>query len=207
VNADGALAGRTPGIGLDEHGRAQAKQLAERLAAIPYSHIVTSPLQRCVETSEALVTARPGAVITPDDRLIECGYGDWTGQPLKKLVKERLWRTVQAHPAAAVFPGEGGEAMRDVQARAVAAVRDWNARVAAERGPNALWVACSHGDVIKGIVADALGLHLDLFQRITVDPGGVSVISYTELRPSPPQRHRIAGGAHATTPAQRQHDR
>jgi probable phosphomutase (TIGR03848 family) len=183
ANTHGALAGHTPGIGLDEHGRAQVKQLAERLAVIPYSQIVTSPLQRCVETSEALAAARPGATITPDRRLIECGYGDWTGQPLNKLAKDRLWRIVQVHPAAAVFPGEGGEAMRDVQARAVAAVRDWDARVAAERGRNALWVACSHGDVIKAIVADALGLHLDLFQRITVDPGGVSVITYTELRP------------------------
>src|SRR4030095_3338104 len=73
--------------------------------------------------------------------------------------------------------------MRDMQARAVAAVRDWDARIAQEVGPEALWVACSHGDVIKAVVADALGLHLDLFQRIAADPAGVSVISYTELRP------------------------
>lgn len=183
INANGVLAGRTPGIGLDDLGRTQAKQLGERLAALPYSRVVTSPLQRCLETAEALVAARPGAVIVPDDRLIECGYGDWTGRPLKELAKERLWRVVQVHPSAAAFPGEGGEAMRDMQARAVAAVRDWDARIAQEDGPEALWVACSHGDVIKAVVADALGLHLDLFQRIVADPAAASVISYTELRP------------------------
>ena len=183
VNASGGLAGRTPGIGLDDHGRAQAKLLGERLAGLPYSRVVTSPLQRCAETAEALVAARPGAVIVSDRRLIECGYGDWTGRPLKELAKERLWRVVQAHPSAATFPGQGGEALRDMQARAVAAVRDWDARIAEEDGPDAVWVACSHGDVIKAVVADALGLHLDLFQRIVVEPVGVSVITYTEQRP------------------------
>ena len=182
-NANGGLAGRTPGIGLDDLGRTQAKQLGERLAALPYSRVVTSPLQRCMETAEAVSAARPGAVIVQDERLIECGYGDWTGRPLKEVAKERLWRVVQVHPSAVTFPGEDGEAMRDMQARAVAAVRDWDARIAREDGPDALWVACSHGDVIKAVVADALGLYFDLFQRIVVEPVGVSVITYTELRP------------------------
>jgi broad specificity phosphatase PhoE len=88
-----------------------------------------------------------------------------------------MWKVVQQHPSAAVFPG--GEALRDVQHRAVAAVRDWNARL----GPGATWLACSHGDVIKAVVADALGLHLDAFQRIMVDPCSVTVISYTDTRP------------------------
>jgi probable phosphomutase (TIGR03848 family) len=183
ANADGVLAGRTPGVALDEHGRTQAKQVAERLAALPYSQIVSSPLQRCLETAEVIAAARPGAAVFQEERLTECGYGDWTGRSLKELTRQRLWRVVQAHPSAAVFPGPGGEAMRDIQARAVAAVRDWNARVVAEHGESALWVACTHGDVIKAIVADALGLHLDLFQRLAVDPAGVSLITYTELRP------------------------
>src|SRR5690554_5519625 len=73
--------------------------------------------------------------------------------------------------------------MAAMAARAVAAVRDWDVRVAAEHGPEAVWLACSHGDVIKAVVADALGLHLDLFQRITVEPASVSVIRYTPTRP------------------------
>ena len=80
---------------------------------------------------------------------------------------------MQAHPSAVTFPG--GEALRDVQVRAVTAVREWNDRL----GPDATWVACSHGDVIKAVVADALGLHLDLFQRLTADPCSVTAIRYT----------------------------
>ena len=91
--------------------------------------------------------------------LLECDYGSWTGRELKTLAKEPMWRTVQAHPSAAVFPD--GESMADMSARAVAAVRRWDARVEAEHGPDAVWVAVSHGDVIKAILADALGIHLD----------------------------------------------
>jgi broad specificity phosphatase PhoE len=90
---------------------------------------------------------------------------------------------VQAHPSAVTFPGPEGEPLRETQARAVAAIRAGNARVEAEAGPDAVWLACSHGDVIKAIVADALGLHLDLFQRISADPCSVTAIRYTELRP------------------------
>jgi broad specificity phosphatase PhoE len=88
---------------------------------------------------------------------------------------------VQAHPSAVTFPG--GESMAAMATRAVAAVRAWDATVTAERGPDALWLACSHGDVIKAIVADALGLHLDQFQRIVADPGSFTVIRYTPVRP------------------------
>jgi broad specificity phosphatase PhoE len=78
-----------------------------------------------------------------------------------------------------VFPGPEGEGLAQTQARAVAAVREWNAKL----GPDAVWLACSHGDVIKAILADALGLHLDQFQRIVVDPASISVVTYTETRP------------------------
>ncbi len=118
-------------------------------------------------------------MVTIDDRLGECRYGDWTGQEMTTLTKDPLWRTVQEHPSAVVFPGSEGEALRDTQHRAVAAIRDWNARL----GPDAVWLACSHGDVIKSIVADAMGIHLDLFQRISVDPCSLTAIRYTEHRP------------------------
>ena len=94
---------------------------------------------------------------------------------------EPLWRVVQAHPSAAVFPG--GEGLAQVQTRAVAAVRGHDRRLAAEHGGDALWVACTHGDVIKAVLADAYGMHLDGFQRVVADPSSVSVIRYTELRP------------------------
>src|SRR3954449_6960869 len=171
------LAGWTPGVHLDDRGKEQAVALAERLLPVPVAAIVSSPLERCQETAAALAVGRTDLAVRTDDRLGECRYGDWTGQELKKLAKDPLWKVVQAHPSAAVFPN--GEALRDTQARAVAAVRDHNSRL----GDDATWVAVSHGDVIKAIVADALGLHLDLFQRIQVDPCSLTVISYTPLRP------------------------
>jgi probable phosphomutase (TIGR03848 family) len=182
-NADGTLAGRT-GVGLDDAGTAQATAVGERLRGVPLRAIVTSPLKRCLDTVElALAAANFTLRPTVEDGLVECGYGDWEGQALKKLVKDPLWKVVQLHPAAVRFPGADGESLAAMSTRAVAAVRGWDARVAAEHGPDALWLACSHGDVIKAVVADALGLHLDLFQRLVVDPGSVTAIRYTPTRP------------------------
>jgi probable phosphomutase (TIGR03848 family) len=178
ANPGGLLAGWTPDVHLAERGRQQAEALGARLARVPLAAVVSSPLERCQETAAAIVAARDGApAVETDERLGECRYGDWTGQELKKLVKDPLWRVVQAHPSAAVFPG--GEALRDTQSRAVDAVRDWNGRL----GADATYAVVSHGDVIKAIVADALGMHLDLFQRIVADPCSLTVIRYTELRP------------------------
>ncbi len=182
ANTGGILAGRTPGVRLDDVGRQQAAALGERMAALPVAAIVSSPLERCRQTASALAQALGGKVqVRTDKRLIECGYGDWTGRELKALVKEPLWKVVQQHPSAAQFPG--GESLREMQARALDAVREYDATLAAEHGPQAMWVAVSHGDVIKAVIADALGSHLDSFQRIVVDPGSVSVVSYTPLRP------------------------
>ena len=135
-----------------------------------------------------------------DERLGEARYGDWTGRALKDLAKEPLWKVVQAHPSAAVFPGGpdgvAGEGLAAMQARAVEAVRDWNARL----GPDAVWLACSHGDVIKAILADALGLHLDQFQRISVDPCSITAIRYTELRPFVLRVNDTGGGVEGLVP-------
>jgi probable phosphomutase (TIGR03848 family) len=214
ANAGGVLAGWTPGVSLDDTGRAQATSLAQRMAVLPISLAVSSPLQRCQETAAALLAVDgPAKSVRPelltDDRLGECRYGDWTGKPLKDLAKESLWRVVQAHPSAAVFPGPEGEAMLTMQHRAVSAIREYDARVAEEHGDDALWIAVSHGDVIKAILADALGMHLDAFQRLVADPCSVSVIRFTPLRPFavrindsgnelaslvPPARKRRSGG-------------
>lgn len=180
ANASGVLAGRTP-VELDDEGKSQAKALAARLAAIPLARLVTSPLERCRQTSAIVAAERSGPEPVVDERLIEVGYGSWEGAELKKLAKEPLWKVVQATPSAATFPG--GESLREVSTRAVSAVRAIDAEVEAEHGPDALWLAVSHGDVIKAILADALGLHLDQFQRIMVDPASVSVIRYEPLRP------------------------
>ena len=184
ANAGGVLAGWTPGVHLDDKGREQAAALGERMRAVPLAAVVTSPLERTRETADALLAGRdPQPPLHVDERVGEARYGDWTNQPLKTLAKDPLWKVVQAHPSAAVFPGPEGEGLADMSARAIAAVRDWNQRLAAASEGDPTYVVVSHGDVIKAIVADALGLHLDAFQRITVDPCSVTVVRYTDLRP------------------------
>jgi probable phosphomutase (TIGR03848 family) len=183
ANADGVLAGWSPDVHLDERGTAQAAALAARLADVPLAAVVTSPLERCRETVQPLLDARPDLPLHADERLGECRYGDWTGRKLAELADEPLWKTVQQHPSAAVFPGPEGESIRAMQARAVDAIRDWNARIEQEHGPDAAYLVCSHGDIIKSLAADALGMHLDLFQRLSVEPCSVTAIRYTPLRP------------------------
>ncbi|WP_118915337.1 histidine phosphatase family protein [Mycobacterium shigaense] len=183
-NTAGVLAGRSEGVDLDDKGREQAVGLIDRIGDLRIRAVVSSPLLRCRRTVEPLAEA---LCLEPliDDRLAEVDYGEWTGRKIDELAKEPLWRVVQAHPSAAVFPG--GEGLAQVQARAVAAVREHDRRLALEygreHGGDALWVACTHGDVIKALIADAYGIHLDGFQRVTADPASVSVIRYTELRP------------------------
>jgi probable phosphomutase (TIGR03848 family) len=180
ANGAGVLAGRTAGVQLDDTGVAQAEKVVDRLAGVPLAEIVCSPMVRCEQTVAPLAAAR-GLTPLTEPELSEVEYGAWTGRELKTLAKEPLWRVVQAHPSAAVFPG--GEGLAAMQARAVAAVRRHDARIAAAHGPHAVWLACSHGDVIKAVLADALATHLDNFQRIMVDTCSISVVIYTATRP------------------------
>ncbi len=187
ANASGTLAGWTPGVGLDDVGFAQTERLAQRLAGLPIVALVSSPLQRCLETARTL-SAVGGLDVAPQvvEGLGECRYGSWTGARLNDLAGEPLWRVVQDQPSAARFPDGPdypGESLAAMSARAVAAIRTVDDQVLAEHGPQALWVAVSHGDVIKAIVADAAGAHLDHFQRIVVNPASLSVVRYTPGRP------------------------
>ncbi|MGF0310088.1 MULTISPECIES: histidine phosphatase family protein [Nocardiaceae] len=179
-NTAGTLAGRSAGIELDDRGREQAQAVADRLGELPVAEIVRSPLLRCEQTVEPLA-ARLGMSPVVEDRLVEVDYGQWTGRTIKELLAEPLWKVVQQHPSAAVFPG--GEGLATVQQRAVQAVREHDARLAAQHGRDVLWVACSHGDVIKSVLSDAMGAHLDSFQRIVADPASISVVRYTSTRP------------------------
>jgi probable phosphomutase (TIGR03848 family) len=163
---------------------------------------VSSPLERCAQTAAAVVAGRD-VEVQSDERLGEARYGDWTGRTIQELAKEPLWKVVQQHPSAAVFPGPEGEGLAQTQARAVAAVRAWNATL----GPDAVWLACSHGDVIKAILADALGLHLDQFQRIVVDPASISVVTYTDTRPFVVRVNDTGGDVSALVPPPRKRRR
>jgi probable phosphomutase (TIGR03848 family) len=194
------LAGWTEGIALDEAGQAQVRATADRLSGVRLAAVVSSPLQRCVETATAVLEGRDLALET-DDRLGECGYGDWTGKELKVLAKDPLWKVVQGHPSAVRFPN--GESLREVQGRAVELIRATSARLEAEHGPDVVWAAVSHGDVIKAVLADALGLHLDQYQRIVPDPGSVSVVRYTSTRPYVIRVNDTGGELTAFTPPKR----
>jgi probable phosphomutase (TIGR03848 family) len=201
ANSSGILAGWTKGVRLDERGEQQAGELAKRLAEVPLAAVVSSPLERCRQTCDIVLAGREGVVRHLDERIGECRYGDWTGRPLAELAQEPLWKVVQGHPSAARFPGPEGESLADMSARAVAAVREWNTLIAAEHGPEAVWALFSHGDVIKALAADALGLHLDQFQRITCDPCSVTAVRYTEMRPFVVRLNDVGGDPAPYKPA------
>ncbi|GAB3268626.1 histidine phosphatase family protein [Arthrobacter pigmenti] len=187
ANASGLLAGRAAGVSLDQSGRDQAALTGDRLAAVPVVSVVSSPLERCRQTAQFILDRQAGCPHAPvtinfDAGLTECDYGQWQGRMLTDLATEDLWSVVQSQPSAVTFPG--GESMAAMQARSVAAIRRNDAAFEAEHGPGAVWVAVSHGDIIKSILADAFGMHLDLFQRITVGPASVSIVRYGTSRPS-----------------------
>jgi len=179
ANADAVLAGWSEGVGLTERGRDEVARIAARLTDVPVARLVTSPLQRCRETAELLV---PGATAEVVDDLGECHYGAWTGRPIAELTTEPLWRTVQDDPAHAKFPDSdryAAESLTEMADRIVAAIARIDAEVEAERGPEAVWVAVSHGDPIKAVLAHAVGAGLAGLQRVHVDPASVSVVRRT----------------------------
>lgn len=174
ANVAGTLAGRGEAP-LTERGLAEARALGARLAQVDLAAAVVSPMARTRATAEALLADRPGVEVHVDEGVAEVDYGQWTGASLADLATDPLWAQVQHHPAAVTFPD--GESMAAMSARAVETVRRWCRRV----DGNVLVV--SHGDVIKAILADALGMHLDTFQRIVVHPSSLSVVRYSDLRP------------------------
>jgi probable phosphomutase (TIGR03848 family) len=174
ANAQGVLAGRAPGVHLDEHGEKSAIELGIHLGALPIAKVLISPLERTAQTAD-LIFARKFPVET-ENRITECDYGDWQGRLLSELATETLWKTVQNEPDQMVFPN--GESMQQMSDRAVEAIREWDAKLSAQHGSDVIWVAVSHGDVIKAICADALSMPLRNFQRISIEPSSVSVVQY-----------------------------
>ena len=174
ANAQGVLAGRAPGVHLDEHGEKSAIELGIHLGALPIAKVLISPLERTAQTAD-LIFARKFPVET-ENRITECDYGDWQGRLLSELATETLWKTVQNEPDQMIFPN--GESMQQMSDRAVEAIREWDAKLSAQHGSDVIWVAVSHGDVIKAICADALSMPLRNFQRISIEPSSVSVVQY-----------------------------
>lgn len=173
ANADGVLAGRTAGVALDETGRQQVGRLREPLAAVAPVAAYTSPLERCRETAER--AGFPDATVL--DELTECDFGGWTGRRLTELAEEDLWKQIQATPSSVTFPG--GESMAAMNRRLLDALAELRTR---HRGDEVV-VVFSHGDPIKAIVADALAVPFDEFQRINISPASVSIVDYSRSTP------------------------
>ena len=171
------LPGWTPGVHLNEEGKRQAADLAERLAEIPLVAVYSSPLERALETAEAIARPRNLTVYIRED-LGEVRYGEWEGQSFETLSKTELWPVVQFYPSGARFPG--GESIREMQSRAVAALE---AIARAHPGQRDVVAVVSHADVIKAAVAHFAGIHLDLYQRLVISPASVTVVAFEKMGP------------------------
>jgi probable phosphoglycerate mutase len=172
----GKLAGWTPGVHLNEDGQAQAVALGKRLADQTLHAIYASPLERTMETAQAIADHHPDLAIQQLEAVGEVGYGSWQGQAIKKLVQRKMWQVIQYTPTRAYFPE--GESLRAAQTRAVDAVE----QLAAQH-PRETIAVVSHSDIIKMVLAHYLGTHLDLFQRIVVSPASISVVQLSFGRP------------------------
>jgi probable phosphomutase (TIGR03848 family) len=181
ANAAGILSGRLPNVHLSEKGAVQAENLAIRLGNFPVSNLRISPMERCFETispwiNSVVLANNPKFEPIIDPELTEVDYGTWSGKKLIALSKNKLWRTVQESPSRMYFPN--GEGIAQMQARAMTSVHQ---AVSAKGKGTAVIV--SHGDVIKSIVASALGMHLDEFQRIIIDPASISILDFSSTKP------------------------
>jgi len=166
----GRLYGWTPNVHLAPDGVEDAKRLGERLEPVRFRAIYSSPLERCLETADAVAAGR-GLEVQSVDGLGEVRYGSWQGKSFKTLARTKLWRVVQLHPSQATFPG--GESLRAMQARGVEAIEDIRGRH--RRGAVAV---VTHADLLKAVVAHYLGMHLDLFQRIVITPASVTLLAF-----------------------------
>lgn len=166
----GRLYGRLPGVHLSESGEREAKELAGRLSELSIKAVYSSPMERCMETAEALAEPH-GLGVEGAEGLAEVDYGTWQNRTFRSLTKTKLWRKVQLHPSQVTFPE--GESIRTLQSRAVEAIEGIRGRH--KRGTV---LAVSHADVIKTILAHYLGMPLDLFQRLWVEQASVTAISF-----------------------------
>jgi len=169
ANAAGVLSGQMPNVYLSKSGQEQAERLAERLGKLTISQVQVSPMVRCTETlAPWLAKYGKNVTVLTEPNLIEVDYGKWSGKKLSTLSRAKLWRKVQGQPSAVTFPE--GESLAQMQVRAMKTVHDFFA------SDLELTIMVSHGDVIKAIVASSMGMHLDDFQRIVIDPASITIL-------------------------------
>ena len=181
ANAAGILSGRLPNVHLSTKGVEQSEHLAVRLGNFPLSTLRVSPMERCFETISPWINSivlpnNPRFEPMIDQELTEVDYGSWSGKKLAVLSKNKLWKIVQEAPSRMYFPN--GEGIAQMQSRAMTSVHE-----AVSTKVKGAAVIVSHGDVIKSIVASALGMHLDEFQRIVIDPASISILDFSTTKP------------------------
>jgi len=181
ANAAGILSGRLPNVHLSEEGVEQSEHLAVRLGNFPVATLRISPMERCFETISPWINSivlpnNPRFEPMIDQELTEVDYGSWSGKKLAVLSKNKLWKIVQEAPSRMYFPN--GEGIAQMQSRAMTSVHE-----AVSTKVKGAAVIVSHGDVIKSIVASALGMHLDEFQRIVIDPASISILDFSTTKP------------------------
>jgi probable phosphoglycerate mutase len=181
ANAAGILSGRLPNMHLSEKGVEQSEHLAVRLGNFPLANLRISPMERCFETISPWINSivlpnNPKFEPIIDQELTEVDYGTWSGKKLAVLSKNKLWKIVQESPSRMYFPK--GEGIAQMQSRAMTSVHE-----AVSTKAKGSAVIVSHGDVIKSIVASTLGMHLDEFQRIVIDPASISILDFSTTKP------------------------
>lgn len=171
---EGRLAGRKPGVHLNETGRSQAQEVAEKITNAPIKAVYSSPLDRTLETAEPIAQALNLEVV-PRAGLNEVDFGEWQGKTLKSLRRRKLWKVVQGAPSQMRFPG--GESLAEAQLRFCQELDI----LAKKHKPKDMLVCVSHSDMIKLAAAYYIGLHLDLFQRLHVSPGSITALNINEM--------------------------
>jgi len=169
----GRLAGRIPGVHLNQTGQSQSLRLAEILAKVPVKAIYSSPLERTLETAEPIANSL-GLPIIQLAGLLEMDYGEWQDQPLKLLRKQKLWKLIQESPSRVRFPG--GESFLEAQSRICQEIE----QIVAVHAKNDLVICVSHADPIKLVICQYLGMPLDSFQRIFVAPGSMTMLQIND---------------------------
>lgn len=172
----GRLAGWTPGVHLNEEGRKQAQALGERLATLPIAALYSSPLERAIETAQAIAAPHTHLQVQIVEGVGEVRYGEWEGGELKELSQHELWPGVQFYPSGTRFPG--GETLGEVQMRAVAALDTLRAQ-----HPKELIAVVAHADLLKLVIAYYIGMHIDLFQRLVINTASVTALAFQPMGP------------------------
>lgn len=174
ANSAGVLSGQLPGVALSKEGRKQAESLITRIGRSPFHSIRVSPMQRCEETIKPWITSNKVQSFDNymiDSGIIEVDYGSWSGRKLSGLRREPMWKLIQSKPSKVRFPN--GEKLSGMQRRALQSVDE---AYLSKREGNHLFV--SHGDVIKAMIAGLIGLHLDEFQSLVIDPASISILDF-----------------------------